>query len=43
MDNTDISLLRELERGLPLVPAPFEEIGKRWTSPSATWWNGSGS
>ena len=28
MDKTDISLLRELERGLPLVPAPFAEIGK---------------
>lgn len=28
MDSTDISLLRELERGLPLVPAPFETIGK---------------
>jgi DNA-binding Lrp family transcriptional regulator len=28
MDKTDISLLRELERGLPLVPAPFVEIGK---------------
>jgi DNA-binding Lrp family transcriptional regulator len=27
MDKTDISLLRELERGLPLVPAPFAEIG----------------
>ena len=29
MDQTDRCLLRELERGLPLVPAPFEEIGKR--------------
>ncbi|PKL64913.1 MAG: Lrp/AsnC family transcriptional regulator [Methanomicrobiales archaeon HGW-Methanomicrobiales-3] len=29
MDPTDILLLRELERGLPLVPAPFMEIGKR--------------
>ena len=29
MDQTDVCLLRELERGLPLVPAPFEEIGKR--------------
>lgn len=29
MDQTDLCLLRELERGLPLVPAPFEEIGKR--------------
>jgi DNA-binding Lrp family transcriptional regulator len=28
MDTNDISLLRELERGLPLVPAPFEAIGK---------------
>ncbi len=29
MDQTDIEMLRELEHGLPLVPAPFEEIGKR--------------
>jgi len=29
LDQTDIHLLRELERGLPSVPAPFEEIGKR--------------
>jgi DNA-binding Lrp family transcriptional regulator len=29
MDRTDDHLLRELERGLPLVPTPFEEIGKR--------------
>jgi len=29
LDQTDIELLRELEHGLPLVPAPFEEIGKR--------------
>jgi siroheme decarboxylase len=29
LDPTDKHLLRELERGLPLVPAPFEEIGKR--------------
>jgi len=29
MDPTDARLLRELERGLPLVPAPFEAIGKR--------------
>lgn len=29
MDQTDVSLLRELERGLPFVPDPFEEIGKR--------------
>ena len=29
MDTTDISLLKELERGLPLVPAPFDAIGKR--------------
>ena len=28
VDKTDISLLRELERGLPLVPAPFEAVGK---------------
>ncbi|MCX6699502.1 MAG: AsnC family transcriptional regulator [Methanomicrobiales archaeon] len=29
MDSIDILLLQELERGLPFVPAPFEEIGKR--------------
>ena len=29
MDQTDVQLLGELEHGLPLVPAPFEEIGKR--------------
>jgi hypothetical protein len=29
MDPIDVHLLRELERGLPFVPAPFEEIGKR--------------
>lgn len=29
MDPIDVHLLQELERGLPLVPAPFEEIGKR--------------
>ena len=29
LDQTDVCLLRELERGLPLVPAPFDEIGKR--------------
>jgi siroheme decarboxylase len=29
MDPSDVRLLRELERGLPLVPAPFAEIGKR--------------
>ena len=29
MDPIDVHLLRELEHGLPLVPAPFEEIGKR--------------
>jgi len=29
MDTTDISLLHELERGLPLVPAPFKVIGER--------------
>jgi DNA-binding Lrp family transcriptional regulator len=29
MDPIDVHLLRELESGLPLVPAPFEEIGKR--------------
>jgi DNA-binding Lrp family transcriptional regulator len=29
MDPVDVRLLRELEQGLLLVPAPFEEIGKR--------------
>jgi DNA-binding Lrp family transcriptional regulator len=29
VDPLDIRLLRELENGLPLVPDPFEEIGKR--------------
>jgi DNA-binding Lrp family transcriptional regulator len=29
MDQIDIQLLRELERGLLFVPAPFDEIGKR--------------
>ncbi|MEI7856552.1 MAG: Lrp/AsnC family transcriptional regulator [Methanomicrobiales archaeon] len=29
LDPVDICLLRELERGLPLVPAPYEEIGRR--------------
>lgn len=29
MDSTDMHLLRELEQGLPFVPAPFEEIGGR--------------
>jgi DNA-binding Lrp family transcriptional regulator len=29
MDLTDVQLLREMEQGLPFVPAPFEEIGKR--------------
>ena len=29
LDQTDLCLLRELEGGLPLVPAPFDEIGKR--------------
>ena len=29
MDPVDIRLLQELERGLPFVPAPFAEIGKR--------------
>lgn len=33
MDTTDISLLKELERGLPLVPAPFDVIGKRLSLP----------
>ena len=29
MDPIDVHLLRELEHGLLLVPAPFEEMGKR--------------
>ncbi len=29
MDSVDLSLLRELERGLPLISSPFEEIGRR--------------
>lgn len=29
MDPLDVRLLQELENGLPLVPEPFEEIGKR--------------
>ena len=29
MDLADVQLLRELEGGLPFVPSPFEEIGKR--------------
>jgi DNA-binding Lrp family transcriptional regulator len=29
MDPVDMQLLRELEQGLPVVPAPFDEIGKR--------------
>jgi len=29
LDQTDVNLLRELEHGLPCVPAPFEAIGKR--------------
>ena len=29
MDPSDVRLLRELEQGLPFVPAPFDEIGKR--------------
>jgi len=29
MDPIDVHLLRELEHGLPFVPAPYEEIGKR--------------
>jgi len=29
MDHVDVQLLRELEHGLLLVPAPFEELGKR--------------
>ena len=33
MDTNDISLLEELERGLPLVPAPFEAVGKRLSLP----------
>ena len=29
MDPVDLRLLQELERGLPCVPAPFDEIGGR--------------
>ena len=29
MDPVNVRLLGELEQGLPFVPAPFEEIGKR--------------
>jgi DNA-binding Lrp family transcriptional regulator len=29
MDPIDVRLLRELEQGLPFVPAPFDEIGQR--------------
>lgn len=29
MDKIDVQLLRELEQGVPPVPAPFEEIGER--------------
>jgi DNA-binding Lrp family transcriptional regulator len=29
LDQTDINLLRELDGGIPLVPAPFEVIGKQ--------------
>jgi DNA-binding Lrp family transcriptional regulator len=29
LDPLDVRLLQELEKGLPLVPEPFEEIGKR--------------
>jgi len=29
MDPVDLHLLRELEDGLPFVPAPFDEIGRR--------------
>ena len=29
MDPIDVRLLRELERGLPFVPNPFDEIGER--------------
>jgi len=29
MDPIDLRLLRELEQGIPFVPAPFGEIGKR--------------
>lgn len=35
MDTTDIALLKELERGLPLVPAPFAAVGKRLSLPEA--------
>jgi len=29
MDQIDVRMLEELELGLPFVPAPFEEMGKR--------------
>lgn len=29
MDPADMLLLRELERGLPLVPEPYDEVGRR--------------
>jgi len=29
LDPLDIHLLRELENGLPLIPEPFEEVGKQ--------------
>lgn len=33
MDTIDTAILRELERGLPLVPAPFDVIGTRLSIP----------
>ncbi len=35
MDPDDLLLIRELERGLPLVPEPFEAIGSRLGIPGA--------
>ncbi len=29
MDQTDVALLREIEKGLPLVSKPFDELGDR--------------
>jgi DNA-binding Lrp family transcriptional regulator len=29
MDQCDLEILAALEDGLPLIPEPFEEIGKR--------------
>ena len=34
MDQTDLTILAALEEGLPLVPGPFAEIGKRLGLPA---------